>query len=73
MRILFDQGVPAPLRRELTNHDIVTAYEVGWHELRNGDLLAAAQSAGFDVLVTTDRNIINQQNLSTVSLAVVTL
>jgi hypothetical protein len=63
MLILFDNGVPAPLRHALKGHVIVEAYQRGWDRLLNGDLIAAAEAAGFDVLVTTDKNIRFQQNL----------
>lgn len=64
MRILFDQGTPAPLRRSLPSHSVQTAYELGWSSLSNGELLAAAQLERFDVLVTTDKNLRYQQNLA---------
>lgn len=64
MRLLFDHNVPAPLRRLIPGHDTVFAEEQGWSELANGDLLAAAEAAGFDVLLTADRNLRHQQNLS---------
>jgi hypothetical protein len=51
MRILFDQGTPAPLRRVLSGHSVSTTYEMGWSELDNGDLLDAAE-ADFDALIT---------------------
>jgi hypothetical protein len=73
MRILFDQGTPLPLRRHLPHHDVVTAAEAGWSQLSNGDLLAAATGAGFEVLVTTDQNLRYQQNLMNRGLAVVVL
>lgn len=57
MKILFDQGTPAPLRRFLTGDEVVTAAERGWSDLSNGDLINAAEEAGFDVVVTTDRNL----------------
>ncbi len=63
MKILFDQGVPAPLRSLLPGHSVETAFEQGWSDLKNGDLLDAAELAGFDVLVTTDQNLRYQQNL----------
>jgi hypothetical protein len=65
MRIVFDQGTPVPLRRLLAGHTISTAFELGWAELGNGALLAAAE-AQFDTLITTDQNDQNlrhQQNL----------
>ncbi len=73
MKILFDQGIPVPLRRELPDHSIHTAYELGWGRLANGELLAAAEKAGFEVLVTTDENIQYQQNLIDRKIAVVAL
>lgn len=72
MRILFDQGTPVPLRRELVGHDISTAFEMGWASLSNGALLAAAE-AKFQVLVTTDRRMRFQQNFSERRLAVLVL
>ncbi|MGH7821955.1 MAG: hypothetical protein ACREQ9_19510, partial [Candidatus Binatia bacterium] len=72
MRILFDQGTPVPLRAELTSHDVATAFEKGWAELGNGELLRLAE-AEFDVLISTDRNLRYQQDLSRCRLAVLVL
>jgi hypothetical protein len=49
MKILFDQGTPAPLRHALTDHTTRTAYEMSWTQLSNGALLRAA-AAEFDAL-----------------------
>ena len=73
MRVLFDQGTPAPLRQALTDHLVQTAFELGWSKLRNGELIDAAEKAGFEVFVTTDQNLKCQQNLARRSLAVVVL
>ena len=73
MRILFDQGTPAPLRRSLPSHSIQTAHELGWSSLSNGDLLAAAQREQFDALVTTDKNLRYQQNLADRRIAILVL
>lgn len=73
MKILFDQGTPAPLRRVLVGHSIETAYERGWSGLRNGELIAEAEAAGFEVLVTTDTNLRYQQNLANRVIAVIVL
>ncbi len=72
MRVLFDQGTPAPLRHALTGHSVTTAFEKGWGTLENGELLRRAQDE-FDVLVTTDQNLRHQQNLSEFRLAVLVL
>ena len=63
MLILFDKGTPAPLRYSLEGHIVIEASERGWDRSGNGELLAAAESAGFEVLVTTDKNMRFQQNL----------
>lgn len=73
MKILFDQGTPAPLRRHLTGHTVVTAYELGWSDLSNGDLLTIAEEHGYDLLITTDQNVRYQQNLRTRQIAIVVL
>ena len=73
MLVLFDQGTPAPLRHALSGHVVETAYERGWSSLKNGELIAAAESAGFDVFVTTDKNLKYQQNLEGRSVAIVVL
>ncbi len=63
MRILLDHNTPAPLRYALHGHQVETAYERGWAELTNGELLSSAEEAGFDLLITTDKGIRYQQNL----------
>lgn len=73
MRVLFDQGTPAPLRHGLPLHSVETAFERGWSALRNGDLLQAAENAGFDVMITTDQNLQYQQNLTERRIAIVVL
>lgn len=73
MKILFDQGTPLPLKRFLQEHEVRSAFELGWSELSNGDLLKAAIGESFDVLITTDKNIVHQQNLGGLNLAVLVL
>ena len=64
MRILLDHNVPVPLRHTLRDHEVETAFERGWAELSNGALIMAAERSGFDLLITTDRGILYQQNWS---------
>jgi predicted nuclease of predicted toxin-antitoxin system len=73
MRVLFDQATPVPLRSFLQGHTVRTAAQEGWDRLPNGELLNAAEAAGFDVLLTTDKNLRYQQNLSGRKLAIVVL
>jgi hypothetical protein len=72
MKILFDQGTPAPLRRALAGHSVSTAYEMAWTRLNNGALLRAAETQ-FDVFITTDRNLRYQQNVAGFRLAILVL
>jgi hypothetical protein len=73
MLILFDQGTPTPLRAALVGHTVDTAYERGWSTLGNGELLAAAEAAAFDVFVTTDQHLRHQQSLTGRRLAILVL
>lgn len=73
MRILFDQGTPVPLRDYLAVHNVKTAFELGWAKLKNGDLLRVAEDAGFEVLITTDKNLKYQQDIATRRIAILVL
>jgi predicted nuclease of predicted toxin-antitoxin system len=73
MRILCDHGTPAPLQSFLTGHTVREAKAQGWDTFKNGDLLIAAEAAGFDVLVTTDKNIRHQQNLTGRTIGIIVL
>jgi len=73
LKVLFDQGTPAPLRNALANHEVSTAYEPGWATLKNGELLAAAEEFKFEVFITTDKNLRYQQNLVSRSISIIVL
>ena len=73
MLILFDNGAPRGLSRFLTGHSVEEARERGWEELSNGDLIDAAEKAGFEVMVTTDKNIRYQQSLGARKIALLVL
>ena len=73
LAILFDRNVPRPLRRHISGHIVRVTEDEGWSTLTNGDLLAAAEQAGYDVLVTGDRNLRYQQNLNGRRLSLVVL
>jgi hypothetical protein len=73
MLILFDNGTPAPLRYALPGHVVDEAMERGWDRLLNRELIAAAEAAGFDLLLTTDKNIRYQQNLKARNIAFVVI
>lgn len=73
MRLLFDNGTPAPLRRHMGDHVIDTAAQRGWATLANGVLLDNAEQAGYEVLVTTDQSMQYQQNMSGRRIGIVVL
>jgi hypothetical protein len=73
MRVLFDQATPVPIRSVLEGHTISTTAHEGWDRLGNGELLNAAEVAGFDALVTTDKNMRYKQNLTKRKIAIFVL
>ena len=73
MRIIFDNGTPRGVIAALTAHVVEEARSRGWDTLPNGELLDAAEAVGFDVFVTTDRNLSHQQNLTGRKIAIVVL
>ncbi|MGO9340751.1 MAG: hypothetical protein ACLPY1_25025 [Terracidiphilus sp.] len=73
MLILFDQATPVPLRPYLKPHTVRTAAQQGWDKFKNGDLLNAAEEAGFELLLTTDKNMRYQQNLAWRKIAILVL
>jgi hypothetical protein len=73
MLILFDHGAPRSIARFLVEHTVTQAKARGWDQLSNGKLLQAAEEAGFDVLLTTDKNIRYQQTLKGRRIAIVVL
>ncbi len=73
MLIIFDQATPVPIRPYLEGHAVRTAAQQSWDKLGNGDLLTAAEEAGFDLLLTTDKNMRYQQNLAGRRIAIVVL
>jgi len=73
MKILFDNGTPNPISRCLVGHEVSFARQIGWHELKNGELLREAEQAGYELLLTSDKNIRYQQNLYGRKIAIVVL
>ena len=61
------------MRRAFDGTVVETAFERGWGELENGELVQQAESAGFDLLITTDKNLRYQQNLRGRQLAILVL
>lgn len=73
MRILFDECVPRQLKPSLGDHEIQTVPRMGWSGIKNGRLLSLAIDAHFDILLTVDKSIPFQQNLSEKEIAIIVL
>ena len=73
MLILFDHGTPSGIAGSLSGHEVTEARQRGWDRISNGELLKAAEAEGFDLLLTTDKRIRYQQNLTGRKMAIVVL
>ena len=73
VRIILDQNTPLGLRRALQGYEVVPARSMGWASIENGELIRAAEEAGFEILITCDRNIRYQQRLTGRKIALIEL
>jgi len=73
VKILLDNCVHYDAKQLFVGHDVKHARDMKWRELENGELLAAAASGGFSVLVTTDKNMRHQHDLKSLPLSVLEL
>lgn len=73
MRVFFDECVPHPLCKLLEAHEIKTAQDMGWRRMKNGELIRRVESSGFEVFVTSDKNLRYQQNLQDRKIALLVL
>ena len=73
MKILLDHNLDRRLKNYLTEYDTATTQEQGWADALNGELLALAEENGFDVMLTADANIKDQQNLSNRKISILVL
>jgi predicted nuclease of predicted toxin-antitoxin system len=73
MRILLDECLPRKLKNHLTGHSCSTVPEAGFAGKKNGELLKSASEADFEVFVTLDRGIGDQQNLAAHKLVILVL
>lgn len=71
MRVLLDENVPVRLAGHLAGHDVRTVATEGWRGVKNGDLLRRASTSGFEALITADKSIEYQQELTSRPLRVV--
>ena len=73
MKILLDHNLDRRLKNYLTEYETATTQEQGWADALNGELLALAEENGFDVMLTADANIKDQQNLSNRKISILVL
>ena len=72
MKLLLDENMPLDFRHYLPGHDVRTTRYMGWNGTGNGELLALAKDE-FDVLITFDKGIPDEQNLTSSDVAVIVL
>ena len=72
MRILLDENLPVDLAPEMAGRKVATVTRLGWHGIKNSDLLRRAQGH-FEVLITMDRNLESQQHFARFELAILVL
>lgn len=73
MKVLLDENLPHELRTWIAGHECFTVAYMKWSGLSNGKLLAAAASAGFEVLLTLDKGFEFQHDLSRLPVAVIVM
>jgi predicted nuclease of predicted toxin-antitoxin system len=72
MKILLDECVPWPMHRILSQHSVTSVQAKSWSGIRNSELLRRAESE-FDLLITSDQNILYQQNVAALNIAILEL
>ncbi len=73
MRVLLDNNVNHRFGDLLAGHEVIHARTLGWAELYNGDLISAAETNGFDVMITADKQMQYQQNIKDRTISIVVL
>ena len=73
MKILLDENLPIKLKYRLEGFNAFTVYDMGWDSFKNGKLLQHAIENGFDIFITTDKNLQYQQNISSIAIGFIVL
>lgn len=74
MKILLDENIPAKVKYDVgEGHEVKAVRDMGWLGKKNGELLGLAAINGFDIFITLDKNLKNQQNLNKVDLKFIVL
>src|ERR1700693_2605843 len=73
-RVLLDESVPRHLAAPIEAAGFsATAYPSSWKQIKNGELLELAERHGFDILITSDKNMYSQQNWRGRNLSIIVL
>lgn len=71
MKVLLDNNITHHFARSISGHVVIHARAMQWETLSNGELIARAESDGFDVLITADRGMEYQQNITSRKISVI--
>lgn len=71
MKILLDECVTKKLIPFLKDHEVSTVSQMKWNGLKNGELISKVEQAGFEMLLTIDKKIKYQQNISKYNIIIV--
>jgi hypothetical protein len=71
LRLLLDECVPRPLKRDLIGHDVWHVVDMAWSSKRNGELLRLMATEHFGAFLTVDQNLEFQQNIRASGIGVV--
>ena len=73
MKILLDENLPKKLKQDFQGFEIFTVRDKGWHGKTNGELIKLMIEAGFDLVITFDKNPGHQQNFEKFPMTVLAL
>lgn len=73
-KILLDENLPKQLKNHFSNDfEVISVPDLGWQSKENGELLAAMDESGIEYLLTVDKNLRFQQNLSNYKVRIILL
>jgi predicted nuclease of predicted toxin-antitoxin system len=74
MRLLLDECLPKDLAGELAGHQVKTVPQAGWASISNGKLLRLIAASGkFDIFLTMDKRLPQQNKIRDLPFAIVVL
>ncbi len=74
MKILLDENIPTKVKFDLgEGYNVFTVRDMNWLGKKNGELLGLAAFNDFEVFITLDKNLKNQQNLDKVQIKFIVL